>query len=562
MGGNGKFMFNGYLRKNLTAKVALIIGTILIITVGVTFYIVEKRQERLIMSQVEAQARILFKQILLTRRWIADHGGIFVEKLPWVEKNLYLKDSEIVDVTGKRYIKENPALVTRQLSDYSKNEGIYWFHITSSKLLNPSNAPDGFEKKALVIFEKGEAGEVSAITQEQGFKYFRYVAPLYVESSCIECHRGYRIGDVRGAISVTIPLEGLLSKINSNRKDMILGTIIISILLLVTLISSIRAFVLKPISRLKNAMEAYSRGEEIQPFRETEDEIGSLYRTFNEMQKTIDEHRNSLKERVEEATSQLQRTNEMLMESSRLYRELSNRKSDFISFISHELRTPLTAIQGAIDYINAKTAILLNKGYSDEIKDIQQFLKVIDSNFERLKRMVKDSLNIEKIEQGRMEFHFECINIDRTIQDILLEVFPLLEKKRIRIQTEIDGEMLTYADEDRIKEVLCNLLANSIDHSPEGALIHIEGYRTGDRTVIRIEDEGPGVAPEVQKKIFEKFYKGRTGGTGLGLALCKLIIEQHGGELGVLSDGIKGSTFYFKLPAMVESDETQDTCHR
>ncbi|GBE34367.1 hypothetical protein BMS3Bbin06_00890 [bacterium BMS3Bbin06] len=177
MGGNGKFMFNGYLRKNLTAKVALIIGTILIITVGVTFYIVEKRQERLIMSQVEAQARILFKQILLTRRWIADHGGIFVEKLPWVEKNPYLKDSEIVDITGKRYIKENPALVTRQLSDYSKNEGIYWFHITSSKLLNPSNAPDGFEKKALTIFEKGEAGEVSAITQEQGFKYFRYVAP-------------------------------------------------------------------------------------------------------------------------------------------------------------------------------------------------------------------------------------------------------------------------------------------------------------------------------------------------------------------------------------------------
>jgi hypothetical protein len=130
-------------------KVLIITGVLLIITVAITFYIMNKSLQRVFIDQVEAQARVLFKQIILTRRWIADHGGIFVQKLPWVGDNLYLENNEIVDVTGRRYVRENPALVTLELSEYSRREGLYWFHITSLDLVNPANAPDEFETKAI-----------------------------------------------------------------------------------------------------------------------------------------------------------------------------------------------------------------------------------------------------------------------------------------------------------------------------------------------------------------------------------------------------------------------------
>ena len=107
---------------------------------GITLVVISKRHERLVLTQTEMQAKALFQQIVITRRWIADHGGVFVEKLPWVKPNPYLPDSLIRDEKGKWYVKENPAMVTKQLSQYAQKEGLYFFHITSLKLLNPENA--------------------------------------------------------------------------------------------------------------------------------------------------------------------------------------------------------------------------------------------------------------------------------------------------------------------------------------------------------------------------------------------------------------------------------------
>ncbi|RMG03617.1 MAG: DUF3365 domain-containing protein, partial [Nitrospirae bacterium] len=160
----------------LGGRIVIVSLISLLLTFSITFYLLEKGHEKLILEQVESQARVLFKQIVLTRRWIADHGGIFVEKLPWVKKNPYLKDPEVVDIEGKRYVKENPAYVTRQLSEYSKKEGLFWFHITSLKLVNPSNAPDLTEKRALIEFERKGADEFQSIETRGGTRIYRYIA--------------------------------------------------------------------------------------------------------------------------------------------------------------------------------------------------------------------------------------------------------------------------------------------------------------------------------------------------------------------------------------------------
>jgi len=146
------------MRLNLSLKYILSTTVILLAVMGITLGIISIRHEELVMEQMKIQAKALFQQIVITRRWIADHGGVFVEKLPWVEANPYLKNSHIIDREGKKYVRENPAMVTKQLSQYAQKDKLYSFHITSLKLMNPENKPDAFEESALRVFDEKKSG--------------------------------------------------------------------------------------------------------------------------------------------------------------------------------------------------------------------------------------------------------------------------------------------------------------------------------------------------------------------------------------------------------------------
>ena len=115
------------MRINLSLKYIISTIIILVVVMGMTLIVISKRQERLILAQTEMQAKALFQQVVITRRWIADHGGVFVEKLPWVKPNPYLPDSLIRDEKGRRYVKENPAMVTKQLSQYAQKKAFISF---------------------------------------------------------------------------------------------------------------------------------------------------------------------------------------------------------------------------------------------------------------------------------------------------------------------------------------------------------------------------------------------------------------------------------------------------
>ncbi len=117
-----------------------IAGTLAAALIAVFFFLAQQ-QERLIMAQIEREARVLFRQVVITRAWIADHGGVFIEKLPNMKRSPYLRDDEISDQSGKKYLLKTPAMITKELSRYAEDQGLYWFHITSLKLTNPENAP-------------------------------------------------------------------------------------------------------------------------------------------------------------------------------------------------------------------------------------------------------------------------------------------------------------------------------------------------------------------------------------------------------------------------------------
>jgi diguanylate cyclase (GGDEF)-like protein len=176
------------------------------------------RTRQLINEENLIQARVLFNTIVLTRKWNARYGGVYVEKIKDVVSNPYLQNPDVKTVDGRVFTLRNPALMTREISALAEKEGLFKFHITSLKLMNPDNQPDRFEADALHQFETGAVKEVSGTEVINNRTYFRFMAPLSVENSCLPCHKhqNYAIGDVRGGISVAFDIEDLKSKIRLN----------------------------------------------------------------------------------------------------------------------------------------------------------------------------------------------------------------------------------------------------------------------------------------------------------------------------------------------------------
>ena len=210
----------------------LIGGTLLLLIFLSAFFSMAIRQEQLILSQLHFSAEAMFDNIVLTRRWNANYGGVYVLKRPGVESNPYLESPDIQAVDGKNYTMKNPALMTREISEYAQGIGRFAYHITSLKLLNPTNAPDDWERDALLGFEKG-VPERTQVASAKGKMVYRFMRPLKYEAGCAACHakQGYEIGQVRGGISVTLPYEHTASVLRVTRHVMTALGIAVSLVL-------------------------------------------------------------------------------------------------------------------------------------------------------------------------------------------------------------------------------------------------------------------------------------------------------------------------------------------
>ncbi len=540
----------------LRTKIVLCCTITLIIALGSAFYVIANIQERMLIEQIENEARAIFRQIVITRQWIADHGGIFVERRGDMKPNPYLDESEIIDIQGRKYIRSSPAMVTKEISKYAKGKELYWFHITSLKLTNPENSPDEFERQALIDFEQNMTKEFIRLERLDSVKYLRYMSPLYVEKSCLRCHKkqGYNVGDVRGAISIMIPIEKTIAAINQNRKNMKIAAFFTTLTLIIALYIIIQRMVLNPINKLKRSISDFSEGRyQGSDAIKTGDEFEDLYKVFSEMALKISGYHRELEDKVREATNELAETNNKLRELNQRLNELNARKSDFIARASHELRTPLTTIKGAMDYIvSSLNRVTISQSVERSIAELAAFCEIIRRNSERLIRMVSNMLDLERIEQGVLEGNFVDCNIVKLINETVEYLRPEAENRSLAFAMDLPQDLRLCADEDRIRQVLINIVSNAIKYSPEGGKVCIKAEQKDNEIEISVTDEGMGIEDDEKEKIFEKFYKGKTNkdGTGLGLTICKSIIELHGGRIGCRDreDAKSGACVYFTLP--------------
>ena len=228
--------------------------------------------------------------------------------------------------------------------------------------------------------------------------------------------------------------------------------------------------------------------------------------------------------------------------------ELNRIKSNFLANMSHELRTPLNSIIGF-------SQVLIDENFGALNEKQSQYSANIMRSGEHLLEVINDILDISKVEAGKMSFVPEKISLKSTIVISKMLVQPLADKKSIIIKTDIEpGNDELLADKTKLKEILYNLLSNSIKFTPEKGSVDVVVKQDDEMMYFSVSDTGIGIAKADQESIFDPFKQVQSfatrdvGGTGLGLALVKEYVEMHGGTIELESDVGKGSTFSFTIP--------------
>jgi len=231
-------------------------------------------------------------------------------------------------------------------------------------------------------------------------------------------------------------------------------------------------------------------------------------------------------------------------------RMMAKMKDEFISMVSHELRTPLASIRGALG--------LMAGGVVDKHPDkARQMMAVAVSNTERLGRLIDDILEIERLESGSVVMTPQSRPAEDLLQQAVATMRPMADNARVELR--IDGTATqVYADPDRVLHTLTNLIDNAIKFSPPNSTVTVAAQRQGSEILFKVQDEGRGIPSDKLEAVFERLAQldssdsREKGGTGLGLPICRMIVQQHGGRIWAESGEGRGTTFFFTLPAADE----------
>jgi len=597
-------------------KMLVVVWTI-IVAASLTWSIVRTKKETLEIAQI--QAHISYIKDIEYRRWNAKHGGVYVPVTEDTPPNPYLTDvseREIRTPSGKLLTLVNPAYMTRQVHEMTEEEYGLKGHITSLKPIRPGNAPDPWEAEALRELEK-EKDEITAISEIGGKYYFRLMHSFKTEKTCLKCHagQGYREGDTRGGISVSIPMGPMFA---IERRHILDSVAVHGLLWIVGLVGisfnkgrireseQERRHAEETVTRERDKAQQYldiagvmfvvidaehrvtlinRKGCECLGYNETEiigqnwfdhfipeyDREGSR-RVFLQLisgetalneyyensvltrsgsERLIAWHNAALKDEKGNITGTLSsgeditERKEAEKELRKMTDELSRSNTDLQQFAyaaSHDLQEPLRAVAGFVQ--------LLEKRYKDRLDEKgHEFIDYTVDGVKRMQSLIRDLLEYSRLETKKKAF--ESVNCSVALEKALWNLHKAVEESK----SEITYDLLptVTADASQITSLFQNLIGNALKFKgrqrPE---IHISAYKSDDEWIFSVRDNGIGIDPAHFERIFSIFQRLHTReeyeGTGVGLTICKRIVERHGGRIWVESESGKGSVFYFTMP--------------
>jgi len=418
-------------------------------------------------------AKNSFIKDLMFRKWIASHGGVYVVPTKRTPPNPYLahiKDRDLVTTEGKKLTLMNPAYALRQLMNY---EGMYGAkgHITSLKLLNPDNKPNDWEIKALKLFEQGQQSEQYEFVSKDGKDYIYYMRALVTKKSCLKCHghQGYEVGDIRGGVSVMIPME----KYNNDTKSAVYKLIAVYVVFYMIVTS------------------------------------GLFYTYYHSKKYLFEQHK---------LEQENHRKDEIMLAQSR-----HAAMGEMISMIAHQWRQPITVI--AMGANNMLADIELDDISEDQVKE--QSLSILKQT-EYLSTTIDDFRNF-----FRPKKESEDIRLEQVMFEAEKIVGKSLQYNNIKLTIRHSNSQTVKTYSRELLQVYINLLKNAKEALQENikhdgwidVLIEDkDGY-----VITRICDNGGGVDNKIIEQIFDPYFttKGESTGTGLGLYMSRTIVEKH-----------------------------------
>ncbi len=332
----------------------------------------------------------------------------------------------------------------------------------------------------------------------------------------------WKIGDtIIGAIVTHKAVKDVGSGINALFMQVFVP-LLISVAFAAILVFVLSRYIVRPIRDISYAAGELSRGNfdwRVKP--KTQDEIGELAESFNKM------------------------AEELKMQDSL--------RNSFVANVSHELRTPLASVQGFIQG-------MLDRAIEEEDRD--KYLQIVLGETKRMNSLITDLLSLAKIESGKFPIEYSEFDICELIRRSVLTFEQRIEEKQIEVNIQLgESKLFVWADEDRISQVITNLIDNAVKFTPPGGELKVWTQVAGNKVFVSIADTGEGIPVEDQPYVFERFFKVDKShsqskpGTGIGLSIVKRIISQHGEKITLQSVPGRGTTFTFSLTRTFEGRE-------
>jgi hypothetical protein len=482
------------------AWVLAVVWTV-VVAASLVWNVIQARQNTLEAARI--QARAAFEKDVIYRRWNAEHGGVYASVTEETQPNPYLNVPErnVMTPLGRPLTLINPAYMTRQVHELAEEKYGVLGHITSLNPIRPQNASDPWETEALQAFERGKT-EVSSAEKMEGKEYMRLMRPLITEKGCLKCHaaQGYQLGDIRGGISVSVPMEPLWTILRMHVLTLVLGHVLLWLMGLVGVVMGTQ--------RLRRSERERNRAAEA-------------------LQKA--------KERAEAA---------------------NRAKSEFLANMSHELRTPLNAILGF------SQLTVRDRNISREARENLGIITRSGEHLLTLINDVLDLSKVEAGRTTLNERNFDLYCLLEDLED-MFQMRAEAKGLQLVFDRAPDVPQYVRTDEVKLRQVLINLLGNAIKFTEKGNvsvrvsskdqhMIPDTGIHDTCKLVFEVEDTGPGIAPEELGTLFEAFVQTRTGrqaqtGTGLGLPISRTFVQLMGGNIYIESEVGEGATFKFDI---------------
>ncbi len=507
-------------------------GGLLILIVG-SFAFYGHRTANLLYEQHEITGEMLTQTIMAYEHWRWDNEG---------NERDSEKAKTMQEAATPQFLKDLPWAVRSPDTD------------------DPNKRPKGMEghEAMAYLLQNKDADHYHLPGSNSEYKFFGAVR---ANQGCLKCHQhaDKHEGDLLGMVEITFPAQQTEKKLAENNAILLATAIATAFLAMVAAYAIVRYVIVKPVLHLKDVSDQIARGMlDLRADIRTGDEFEELSHAFNRMLR----HLVAVQEELRQVNASLDaKVDELAQVNMRLF-EMNNLKNDFLTTMSHELRTPLNSILGFSDVL---------AGSPNVNEKQKRYLHNIQSAGRDLLAMINDILDLAKIESGKMELHLADFSIDETIERLVGMLSPLAEKKNIDLSFEVDPQLpVLRQDPGKLQQIIYNLLSNAIKFTPEGGRVRITALaEDGDQLELTVDDTGVGIPLEDQETIFEKFRQGNTShgtnnaltrefaGTGLGLSIVKELSKLLGGEVTLVSELGKGSTFTVIVPTHLPDQPAQ-----